>query len=1480
MRLHKTVHRTLTLLLVGAVALLSPMQLSAQLANLADVPLAQAPTSSVLPNLMYILDDSGSMNYNYMPDQVQTTSGGQTYRNCKLCGTPNTVETTGTTTLQVNSASTSNERITASANHGGTVGSTVIFTSGTPPAPLATNTVYFISSVPSGTTFTLAATSGGATINLTNTTSGARFLVDRERVVFTNNHGGAVGQTVVFTSGTPPAPFALNTTYYIVRVVNSDSLVLSATPGGAPINPTNATAGATADINGGTCGGPSGASAGSGVPCGNDETNANTPSTTSSPDYGEAPFYATVFNRIWYNPDITYSPAVDSTGTPMTANNPTNASPDKFLGGTTKNLVTNFEEVVYCNTATPTAADLSNTSKCRYQGKHNVGPFLGGQPSYFLYWKSTGQNEGLPNTVFFYKVRVVNSNPHYYNITPHEYCSDLNLVNCALAAANGSSPGGLNTIPAPVRWCKTSADAVSTAVVTGTTGTPATPRCRKKFDRAAGYVFPRYGRFTRVDIVPSGTFNKGPNAVRTDCASATSCTYAEELQNFANWYGYYRVRMALMKTSTGRAFLSIDDRYRVGFITINPNNPVSASKFLGVGQFNAAQRSAWYTKLYAQSTNGSTPLREALSRVGRYYGGISSGINAGMGADPMQYSCQTNYALLTTDGYWNQPSQVGQSLSGGGVGNQDNVDGGFTTRGVGAFDGGLPGSVDTLADVAAYYYKTDLRTSGPLSQNNVPTSQKDTAAHQHMVTFGLGLGLEGLMDYVPDYETNNSSDFAKIKNGESGSCSWTTGTCDWPVPAINDPSTLDDLWHAAANGRGAYFSASDPNSLAQGLQSALAKLKVQTAAAAASATSSPNITQTDNFIYSSTFRTGLWDGEIVAQRIDVATGNVLPAIAWSAQALLDGRTSANSDGRTIYTIDESGGNKIKNFTFANLTNTASGAILPERPYFANKCGALGQCVLLTASQQAIANDGTNLVNYLRGHRQYEQFTLPETTAPFRTREHILGDTVNSTPAYVRRPSAGYTDAVTPTYEDFKAAQDGRTPVLYVASNDGMLHALNGDTGQEIWAYVPRITMPNMHRLANANWGATHRFSVDGSPTTADVFVGGQWRTILVAGLNAGGRGYYALDITDPASPKVLWEICSDATLCQIVEPNMGYSYGNAEIGKRAFDNKWVVYLTSGLNNVSPGDGKAYLYVVDVLTGTVLNRVLANPTSGSTTAPLGLNRIAGFADNPFVDNKIRMIYGGDLFGNLYKFDTTVNPPVPRILATLKDGTGKPQSITTRPELAVIDTFPVVYVGTGRYLGADDLVDPATLVPPLPFAYQNTLYGIKDKNTSYGNFRTANVVINTLNDLGTTRTSSNNPVDWTVRDGWYVDFNPGNTSPGERVNLDPQLVLGTLVVVGNVPNNSVCTVGGDAYFYAFDYKSGRNVVSSAGGVTGYKITGQTLVGFVVFSRGGGGGALDAIATGATGEKIRLPVPIGGSGGKARRTSWRELIREQIQ
>jgi type IV pilus assembly protein PilY1 len=463
--------------------------------------------------------------------------------------------------------------------------------------------------------------------------------------------------------------------------------------------------------------------------------------------------------------------------------------------------------------------------------------------------------------------------------------------------------------------------------------------------------------------------------------------------------------------------------------------------------------------------------------------------------------------------------------------------------------------------------------------------------------------------------------------------------------------------------------------------------------------------------------------------------------------------------------------------------------------------------------------------------------------------------------------------VTPTYDQFKSDNASRLPVLYIAANDGMLHALNGNTGQELWAYVPRIVMPKLHRLATANWGSTHEFLVDGSPRTMDVYSGGSWKTILVAGLNSGGRGYYALDVTVPTNPQVLWEFCNTNTLCQNWDADMGLSYGNPVITKRPSDGKWVVLVTSGLNNVLPGNGGGYLYVLDAITGAVLNKI--GTGVGSITSPSGFNKIAAFVDNFANDNTAKYVYGGDLYGNVWKVDLTVGTPVASRLARLQDTGGRPQPITSVPELAEISGFPVVYVGTGLYYGTADLFDPATLIPPYPWAYNQSLYGIKDRGADLGVFRGANVVQNFIIDSGgITRQTTNNTVDWSTKDGWFVDFNPSNASPGERVNIDLQLVQGTLVVVTNVPNNSACTVGGDSWFYTFNYETGAKAPAAT--VGGTKQTGKITVGVVVVRLPSG--VLRAIITTAEGSKATVPVPTGGGAGRVRRVGWRELVDDR--
>jgi type IV pilus assembly protein PilY1 len=1213
---------------------------------------------------------------------------------------------------------------------------------------------------------------------------------------------------------------------------------------------------------------------------------------------GYPPYFAASFNTLYYNPQVTYAPAATSTGGSWAKSDPIAALDDPYLdpSGSKKDLTKTYREIYWCTKTSPSTTELTDPSLnvCRQNGVNISG---------FTYDNtSTNGSGGYPTIPYRNAVTKDTHNPYFYEITSREHCTDVNLTTCTLSATPVTISGIAYLVPAPVRWCRSNTagtglkgsplGAASTGAVSGndTNNNGKTPVCVSKTDST--YMYPRFGNFKRTDIVSSGTFGNRPN--RTDCAAKPNCDYKEELQNFANWYSYYRIRASLMKTVTGHAFLGLDDRYRVGFVTINIGSPAS-SYYLPILQNTASQKSAWYNTLYKSPHISGTPLKEALSRVGRHYAGKKDGINIDMPDDPVQFSCQQNFALLTTDGYYdNDPARKIDGSSG--MGNQDNVedtkDPKFVSRDSGTFDGGLSGSNDTLADVAMYYYKTDLRDAAAwpaaISKNNVPTTDNDKATHQHMVSFTLGLGLDGLMTYRPDYMTDTTGDFAKIKAGNPSGCSWTTKKCDWPEPKAGQPSALDDLWHAAVNGRGLYFSAKEPKSLQSGLATALAAIQITTGAAAASATSTPNITPTDNFIYSSTYRTVKWDGEVVAEKIDTGSGAVTAGVVWTAGAQLDARVSTSSDTRTIYTFTTVFPDNRKSFTYANMS-------APQKLHFDNKCALLSQCASLTPGQQMTVNNGDNLIKWLRGQSKKEDGVV------FRDREHVLGDVVNAKPAHVGEPNLLYGDL---GYGDFKTANASRQSVLYIPANDGMLHAFNADTGNEMWAWVPRMLWPELYKLASTTYDKFHRYYVDGSPTAMDVFFAStnEWKTILVGGLNAGGRGYYALDITDPNSPKGLWEFCADPALqCTSTDNDVGYSFGQPVITKRPTDGKWVVIVTSGYNNVTPGNGGGYLYVLDAVTGAILHKAataISGVNVGDTTTPSGFAKIVGFATNFAVNNTTTLVYGGDLLGNVWRFDLATLPdftasPFPigtgKRIGEARDGSGKMQSITTRPDMTRFDSpapaFNVVYVGTGRLLSGTDIPDPA--LPPLSAsdrAYQQTVYAFKDKGEDpdpavydLGDLRApgAKLVQQALLVADpSTRTISNNAVDWSTMNGWFVDLNPASDSPGERVSIDPQLVKGVLIVVTNEPNSDACSTGGDSFLYQFDYRTGAYVASAPAQVVGVKLGSALTAGFVVYRLPSGQLKLTSIDV--TGKKQPGGVNPGAGGAAGSRASWRELYQ----
>ena len=196
--------------------------------------------------------------------------------------------------------------------------------------------------------------------------------------------------------------------------------------------------------------------------------------------------------------------------------------------------------------------------------------------------------------------------------------------------------------------------------------------------------------------------------------------------------------------------------------------------------------------------------------------------------------------------------------------------------------------------------------------------------------------------------------------------------------------------------------------------------------------------------------------------------------------------------------------------------------------------------------------------------------------------------------------------------------------------------------------------------------------------------------------------------------------------------------------------------------------------------------------------------------------------------------------------------------------------------GRLIGASDLQDPASFTPALDLAYQQSTYAVKDTGTDLGILRSpgANLVQQTLIVISSTsRTISNNTVNWNTQNGWYVDFNPAGESPGERVNIDIQLVRGALLVETNEPNDDACSSGGNSFFYQFDYRSGSYISSAPGGVVGILQSQALAAGFVVYRLPSG--QLKYTGIDVTGQKSTGGVNPGSGGSLGRRVSWRELM-----
>ncbi len=699
----------------------------------------------------------------------------------------------------------------------------------------------------------------------------------------------------------------------------------------------------------------------------------------------------------------------------------------------------------------------------------------------------------------------------------------------------------------------------------------------------------------------------------------------------------------------------------------------------------------------------------------------------------------------------------------------------------------------------------------------------------------------------------------------------------------NPPNNLPDLareWDSKkADGTAGsdgipdnYFYVVNPSDLENSLNKAFIQI-LESSSASSVATNSTSL-QSGSRIYQAQFNSRLWSGKLLSFKIDSTTGRIITPEEWDAGVDLTKQLPSN---RQIITYNR---DKIEISTAPRgipFTWSAINGLTDTTQKDELNTNSLG------------ANDGLGeqRLNYLRGSKNNEGSSATN----FRQRYPVdrsgafLGDIINSNPWYVGVPQAGYPGS---GYLNFRTSYLNRKPVIYVGANDGMLHGFDASvdaddkpianvTGKEIIAYVPGRVYEHLSKLTEQDYN--HRYYVDGSPMVADADVNG-WKTILVGGLNAGGQGYYALDITNPANFSesnagniVLWEFTDED------DPDLGYTFNQprrfndqipdaAQIRKMA-NGRWAVIVGNGYNNTEEDDsgacadddeatpctfsttGHAVLYILFLdggldgqwSIGTDFIKIELDKDNhldtedGYRLSPSGLS-------TPFVvdadgDDDVDFIYAGDLRGNLWKFDVTSSDSddwgialAGNPLFTAKDAGGiNLQPITSAP---TVTPHPnggfMVSFGTGKYLENSD-VDPDPALTP-PFRTQ-TLYGLWDKTgdqaRSIANRATLveQTVVKT-ETVGTVsyRIISQNPVTWIddqttvgneAKDGWYLDL-PNSSTTGERLAYNPLLRFGRFIATTLIPSSTPCESGGKSWVMELDYLTGGRLDSSPFDVDG--------------------------------------------------------------
>ncbi|WP_083491708.1 pilus assembly protein [Pseudomonas taeanensis] len=823
---------------------------------------------------------------------------------------------------------------------------------------------------------------------------------------------------------------------------------------------------------------------------------------------------------------------------------------------------------------------------------------------------------------------------------------------------------------------------------------------------------------------------------------STTAQYQMAIQNFANWFSYYRKRQLATRGGVAASFKDMTT-IRAATYRIN-NRSTLTMRNLSL----AADRDSFFQDVMAPTGSGGTPNREALLHAGEQL--MRTDVNA-----PVQYSCQSNAAILFTDGFSNA-SSVSPA-----PGNADGDQGSPYADSVS----------DTIADIAMKYYKTPLRTGTGFPSGRVPVvaacntanppAGTDCNRNLHMLTYGVTLGSKGIL-FDPDVVTDPYANPP----------AW------WNSFSNRSPRAVDDLWHATLNGRGQMLNAKTPTEVAKAIKIALSSIIARTGSASAVASNSTRL-DTDTFVYQAKFNSADWSGELLAYSI--AANGQISSQAWTTD---NGIPSASA--RNIVTWNGAQGIDFVATNWLSLSQSQRDAL--------NNGDALGLARL----------------EWIRGSNTLEQ----NQGGGFRNRTKKLGDIVNSDPLFVKSQDYGFSVLATEgaSYASYVAGKQSRTPMLFVGANDGMMHGFNASTGMELFAFIPSgvfgsVAQPKIAALTDP--GYTHRYLVDGPARSSDAYINGVWKTMLVGSTGAGGKSVFALDISNPSglgAGSVTWE-----------NSTTGTAMSHPVIARLA-SGDWVAIYGNGydsgenvkLNIVRLSDG--------VLLKSIDTGVSGTGNGLATPLPVDTNNDR-ITDAVYAGDLLGNMWKFDLssananqWGVAYKQGSTPKP-----LFTAVSGSG--QAITARATAGrnPDGNGVMIYFGTGKYFESGDNVvgsspqlqrfygvyDDGSQVTALSSLVQQTITN-EGAISGFGGYRV---------------TSTNTVDYVSKKGWYLDLKSPGaSNGAGERVVSQALLRDGRIIFTTLIPSSDACAYGGKSWLMELDAINGGRLAYSVYDVNG--------------------------------------------------------------